>query len=126
MIWETEPSASYPFDEILFFLFEILVPCPPCPMEDADQRREDHVLVLVVRRGGGEGMLWHLLWAKLWSGWAAVCAMVGLACMIQNQEVAVKEQAQKVANGHFPVSALILCSASEFECQKIKAKAGLC
>lgn len=64
--------------------------------------------------------------AKLWSGWAAACALVELVCMRQNQGAAVKEQSQKAANGQLPVSALILCSASEFECHKIKAKAGLC
>lgn len=67
---------------------------------------------------------------KLWSGWAAAGASVRLVCIKQNQEVAAKRQAQKVADRGLPWSqccpAELLCSASEFECQdKIKAKAGL-
>lgn len=67
---------------------------------------------------------------KLWCGWAAADALVGLVCIKQNQEVAVKGQAQKVADRGLPWSqrcpAELLRSVSGFECHdKIKAKAGL-
>lgn len=67
---------------------------------------------------------------KLWSDWAAAGALVGLVRIKQNQQVAVKGQAQKVADRGLPwiqcCPAELLHSASEFECHdKIKAKAGL-
>lgn len=87
-----------------------------------------------------EGMLSQVGWAgvpssgakttKLWSDWAAAGALVGLVRIKQNQQVAVKGQAQKVADRGLPwiqwCPAELLHSASEFECHdKIKAKAGL-
>lgn len=87
------------------------------------------------RERWGEGMLGQVGWAglpssvtKLRSGWAAAGALVGLVCIKQNQEVAGKGRAQKVADRGLPWSqccpAELLRSVSEFECHD-KIKAGL-
>ena len=62
--------------------------------------------VPAARRGGGDGMLGQPGWAgapsagaKPWSGRAAARALVGLVSIRQNQEVAMRGQSRKVANG---------------------------
>lgn len=50
--------------------------------------------------------------AKLWSGQAAMRALVALVHIRQNQGVAVKGQSRKVANGGLSVSAALLSSCA--------------
>ena len=49
---------------------------------------------------------------RLWSGRAATCAFVGLVCTRQKQEVAMKGQSRKVANGGLSASAALLSSCA--------------
>lgn len=137
VIWEAEPSANQPFWWILIPPIHDFIFVPTLSHGGPRSVQGNLCASPWSKEGRGEGMLSQVGWAgvpssgtKLWSDWVAAGALVGLVCIKQNQEVAVKGQDQKVADRGLPWSqccpAELLCSASEFECHdKIKAKAGL-